>query len=337
MNNLFIVPLPPPLHGASFYSQLIIEKFCDKKDDVFKTTINSDIFLIKFFEIINQFFKLIFLAFKNYHKIYYVAGNTKKTLLRDLIIFILFYRKDLIIHFHNKNNFNWFINFFIIGNLIKNKTSIILSQSLENDFLYTDSNKRVFIKNGLIDVSDDSLKKISKPIKIGFLSNFILEKGVVEIINFFNFIIERDCDAELYMHGIEYDISVSELKSYLSEKSKNKVKINGNGIFGSEKNNFFKNIDVFIFPTKNDCLPTVLLEAQMFSVPVLTTNEGAVSDIIQDNFNGSTKFSNNNEYNYSLFNEIIKNYRFYSKNSRNNFKNNFNIEKFYLEMRNILS
>ncbi|MDT8375045.1 MAG: glycosyltransferase family 4 protein, partial [Bacteroidales bacterium] len=39
-------------------------------------------------------------------------------------------------------------------------------------------------------------------------------------------------------------------------------------------------------PTFNDCLPLVLLEAMQHSLPVVSTPEGAIPDVVEDGVNG---------------------------------------------------
>lgn len=58
--------------------------------------------------------------------------------------------------------------------------------------------------------------------------------------------------------------------------------------YGDEKRDFFENADVFVFPTfyHNECFPLVLLEAMEFKLPLITTNEGGITDIVNDSVNG---------------------------------------------------
>lgn len=58
--------------------------------------------------------------------------------------------------------------------------------------------------------------------------------------------------------------------------------------FGKEKFAFLQKSDVLVFPTfyNNECFPVVLLEAMQHKLPVITTNEGGVEDIIEDGVNG---------------------------------------------------
>ena len=57
--------------------------------------------------------------------------------------------------------------------------------------------------------------------------------------------------------------------------------------FGKEKEIFWQEADIFVFPTfyPNECFPLVLLEAMQHGVPCISTNEGGIPDIIE---NGKT-------------------------------------------------
>ena len=58
--------------------------------------------------------------------------------------------------------------------------------------------------------------------------------------------------------------------------------------YNGDKNVFFDNADIFVFPTYyyNECFPLVLLEAMEHAVPCISTREGGVSAIIDDGVNG---------------------------------------------------
>lgn len=57
---------------------------------------------------------------------------------------------------------------------------------------------------------------------------------------------------------------------------------------GSEKEEIFQQADIFVFPTyyDNECFPVVLLEAMQHRLPIVTTDEGGIADIVQDGVNG---------------------------------------------------
>ena len=58
--------------------------------------------------------------------------------------------------------------------------------------------------------------------------------------------------------------------------------------YGEEKQAILEKADVFVFPTfyENECFPLVLLEAMSHSLPIVTTDEGGIPDIVQDGVSG---------------------------------------------------
>jgi glycosyltransferase involved in cell wall biosynthesis len=58
--------------------------------------------------------------------------------------------------------------------------------------------------------------------------------------------------------------------------------------YNDDKYKIFQSSDIFVFPTfyHNECFPLVLLEAMMFGLPVISTNEGGIPDIVKDGETG---------------------------------------------------
>jgi glycosyltransferase involved in cell wall biosynthesis len=56
--------------------------------------------------------------------------------------------------------------------------------------------------------------------------------------------------------------------------------------YGEEKYGELRKADLFVFPTYNDAFPLVTLEAMQFALPVISTNEGGVPDIVNDGETG---------------------------------------------------
>ena len=65
--------------------------------------------------------------------------------------------------------------------------------------------------------------------------------------------------------------------------------------YGSEKDVFWRDADIFVFPTyyHNECFPLVILEAMEQGLPVISTNEGGIPDIIDHGNSGYTVEKNN--------------------------------------------
>ena len=56
--------------------------------------------------------------------------------------------------------------------------------------------------------------------------------------------------------------------------------------YGYEKDVCFQQSDIFAFPTCNDVFPLVNLEAMQYRIPVISTFEGGIPEIIEDGITG---------------------------------------------------
>ena len=58
--------------------------------------------------------------------------------------------------------------------------------------------------------------------------------------------------------------------------------------YGKEKEDFLRKASMFVFPTFyfNECFPLVILEAMMYGLPVISTDEGGIKDEVADGVNG---------------------------------------------------
>ena len=78
--------------------------------------------------------------------------------------------------------------------------------------------------------------------------------------------------------------------------------------YGGEKDMFWKDADIFVFPTyyHNECFPLVILEAMEQGVPVISTNEGGIPDIIDNGNSGYTVEKNNPSSLASAIERLLK-------------------------------
>jgi glycosyltransferase involved in cell wall biosynthesis len=97
---------------------------------------------------------------------------------------------------------------------------------------------------------------------------------------------DRNIAFHCTMIGGGGDISEAELKVRVEEKGLSDILEVSGKKYGEEKNKAFEQADIFVHPTYLDCMPLVLLEAMQHSLPVVSTFEGAIPDVVEDTVTG---------------------------------------------------
>jgi len=125
----------------------------------------------------------------------------------------------------------------------------------------------------------EKLKDIdnTKTFKILFLARMIKEKGVFETIEAFNKLSDK-YNIELFIAGDGEDLD--EVKKVSNSNSK--IHVLGR-VEGKEKIDLFTKCHIYAFPTfYGEGLPTSILEAMAFGMPVITTNMGGLKEFFKN-------------------------------------------------------
>ena len=302
---LFLLHLPPPIHGSSIVGQKIMDN--ELINNSFQTSyINLLISrsvdesgktkILKLFRFIASWIKLLFkLINERPNLCYFALTTTGYGFYKDvaLISLLKLFRVKTVFHLHNKGikqNEPIGVNRALYRYVFKKSNVILLSNYLYDDVNTFVSRNQVYIcPNGVEDLikSDKAkLEKVTKPIKILFLSNLIKSKGVLVLIEACRILLQKGCNFSCDFVGGEGDLSshqlnleiektgVAEQVLYLGEKHE------------LDKEKAYQSADIFVLPTNNDCFPLVLLEAMQYSLPVISTSEGGIGDIVKDNETG---------------------------------------------------
>lgn len=129
---------------------------------------------------------------------------------------------------------------------------------------------------------------MEKKFNIFFLSNMMAEKGVWVLIDACKLLEQRNCSFECHCVRKWSDITEDSFNQYVLTKGlKGKVFAHG-AKYGDDKNVFWKKADIFVFPTfyHNECFPLVLLEAMQQGVACIASDEGGISDMIENDVTG---------------------------------------------------
>jgi len=294
--------LYPPIHGASTVgeiikaSKLINETFVCDYVRVSTTPIGKGGLLKKIEAFILLYVKILKLLIKNnYDLVYATPCASGYQFYKDFGYCIIskLFTKNIAYHFHNKGiSVNKFVPSFIMYVFFK-KTKVILSApSLFYDIeRYVSKEDVYYCPYGINDDKHILTTTISKPLlkpKILFFAHMLREKGVFILLEACKILNEKNIDFSCNFVGSWYDIKKDEFYSFVELNNLNsKVTFHGPQ-YGSQKDKFLDEADIFAFPTyyKGECFPLGLLEALRWGLPVITTFEGAIPDIVDDGISG---------------------------------------------------
>lgn len=301
--------LPPPHHGASTVgmqlknSELIKRKF----DSFFLNISTSSTFKFSFHKSLINYLKTLTYIFRLLSKnkpdlVYYTISSNGIAFLKDFFLIFIFSLKfkRIILHFHNKGVVKG--NFFfkpLYYYIFKNCHIILLSERLVEDIVHYNINKSLNIcYNGIPLPKNDLIQKNNLVYKYDFLflSNLIREKGIEDFVFACHKIKESiNQNFRAAIVGKSADINLFDLKNILKEKNLlNNVDVLG-PLYGEDKFNIYRESKIFVFPTfyHFECFPLVLLEAMSFKMPLISTNEGAIEDLLINGYNGIIVQKNN--------------------------------------------
>lgn len=154
-----------------------------------------------------------------------------------------------------------------------------------------DNNKIKLIKHGL---SSDIINKgklgkkvISTPRVIAYIGRIIRIKGIDILIKAFKQLSDLN-DVELHIYGMPKSNEEIEYFNYLKELSLSDKRIKYFGEFGEkQRDEIMKSIDILAVPSI--CMetgPLVVLEAFAYGIPVVGSNIGGISELIDEGNNG---------------------------------------------------
>ena len=119
--------------------------------------------------------------------------------------------------------------------------------------------------------------------EILFISHLIESKGIFILVDALKILQNRNIAFHCTMIGGEGDVSADQLIAKIYEAGLSENILVAGKKFGAEKEKAFEQADIFVHPTYEDCLPLVLLEAMQRSLPVVSTFEGAIPDVVEGN------------------------------------------------------
>ena len=304
---LFIMHMPPPVHGVAVVGQnihdsrLINSKYeCFYINEAISTDVShiGKVGLYKVKSIFDHAKKIKKTIKETKPDLVYITPSAYQPeigMIRYILEFMAINSTGVkkLIHFHNKGIREkcqkWWIRWYY-KMLFKNAKVIFIAKGFEKQFdIYLKASQILHCPNGIQrsrKIGSSLIKKNNSTPKLLFLSNIMKEKGVFTLLEAIEQLKAKGLSFTCDFVGSWKDITEQGFKSYCLQHDIQDIIIAHGPIFGPSKLNFYKEADIFVFPSYNETFGLVLAEAMEYELPCVTTNEGGMPMLVEDGYNG---------------------------------------------------
>ncbi|WP_207514956.1 glycosyltransferase family 4 protein [Longitalea luteola] len=299
---LFIVQLPPPIHGVTVMNQYTVDNpgwkakydvktlplhFGQTLDDIGKITPSKMVHLVGFI------FRLCrtLITFKP-SMVYFTIVPTGKIFYRDALFtaLIKLFCRRIIFHLHKKGIEEMAAGSrykrWLLRKTFKGIRVICLSEKLTADIRTIYEPKPFVLPNGIEIMNKRIVEHNDAAPRILYLSNLVIGKGIEVFLQSLVELHKQGCHFHARVVGAPVDYSIEQAKAFCAAGGiAHLVDVVGPR-FGADKFAELEMADIFVLPSFSECVPLSILEAMQFGVPVVATCVGGIPDILQDGVNG---------------------------------------------------
>ena len=301
---LFLMHMPPPVHGAAVMGGIVRESEALRERfecryinySVSRSMDEIDRFSWKkIFVTAGLLFRIFREVIRFRPEIAYVTPSFRSCSFRKDELVVRFLKRRgcrVVLHLHNKGvsalaehpGFDRRFRSFFQGVRV-----ILLSERLYSDISRYVARKDIRLcPNGIDSILDDI------PIRDGagvptmlFLSNVFGSKGAGDLLDACRILSGRGVPFFCRFVGcISPGFHVASFERMVKERGLDgKVGFSG-PLYGESKTKAYREADVFVHPTREDCFPLVILEAMSAGLPVVASEEGGIPDEVLDGDTG---------------------------------------------------
>lgn len=302
---LFIMHMPPPVHGASMVGQFIHDSklinssfdchyvnlaVATRLEDVGKGGWHKAKGVLKKLMEVRKAVKSV-----KPDLVYITPNSAGIPFYKDFITIMMLKMmgQKVVMHFHNKGvetrQGKWLDN-WLYKRYFKDVKLILLA-----DALYEDVKK--YVKRDDVFVCSNAIPAISNANQVNensdhvphilWLTNIMKTKGIMEYLSALKILKDKGVKFQAdFVGGLTKEMSGEEFDSALSMMGLDGCCTYYGPKYGDDKYSFFSQADVFVLPSYTEAFPVSILEAMQFALPVVASNVGGVSAEVEEGVSG---------------------------------------------------
>ena len=191
----------------------------------------------------------------------------------------------IVLHLHRgdfRQNYEGSFVFRVLTTIIDIQTNTIISLSSKHKKTLVNifNKSRLEILENTIEKEYKTVKETHHKISFLFISNYIIEKGILDILSVFKDLSKDYQNIDLHTYGNTFDKKVREK---IEKFNSNNIHIHDE-IKGEKKFKVIANSNFFILPSWNEGQPLVIMEAMSQGTSVIASNVGFVSETLGENY-----------------------------------------------------
>jgi len=297
--------MPPPQHGSNIMTLTLFNALKNLNYQVkvskkeFSKQINevNKISLVKFFRFFSvlRAYSLDLFRFRPDLVVFFISATRIGLFVEGLFTAITnIFHIPYVLYIHNNGHkaIYWHgrLGRWIVGRVFnKAKACLVLGKVFEKDISSFYKKKIYVLPNCLLKTLPEKGKESEHFINVLYLSNLYESKGIFTLIRSIPKVILNNKRVKFLIAGPWQDKSVK--KRVLNYVERNKIAQNIHflgGIYGNKKEGLFQKSDIFVFPSHYpfEAFGLVNLEAMQVGMPVITTNIGALPEMVLDGQTG---------------------------------------------------
>jgi len=285
---LIVGPFPPPVHGASLVTSLITERVAER-GNVVVSNISPDnlerglrYHVTRVFRVFASAWRLVRCSRTAGRGVYMsVAGGGG--ILYNIVLLLLarVFGYRIFLHHHSHSYINCRNQLMALLVWIGGRATIHICMcvAMANEL------RNVYPKLGVVTIlSNAAIVPRGTPsrhpretgIRLGHLGNLFLEKGLDTVIDLFRAICRQGIGGRLLLAGPAPTPESAAIINEAIREFGDVIEYRG-PVYGEAKKLFFRDIDVFIFPScYHETQPLVIFEAMSSGVPVIAYARGCI-------------------------------------------------------------